>query len=127
MAYDQNFPKFARRVLCLTAVLAGAAAAACFAVWGMRPAAGVIAGALFQLLFLLFLLTVYKRRRAAGADEAAVGRMMVGLTVARFFLEVAACVAVALVMPAAIWGFLTGLLSLMVATVLDKIISVIKK
>lgn len=127
MVYDQDFPKFAGRVLRLTAGLAALAGAVCFLFWGGEAASGVIAGALLQIGFLWFLLAVYRKRRAAGESEAEIGRTLVGLTTARLFLEIGACVLAALVMPRSLWGFLTGLLSLMVATILDKIISVIKK
>lgn len=127
MAGDENFPVYAARIMKLTAAVAAIAASAAFFFWGAAMGAGVIAGALFQLLFMGFLRTKYIRWTKAGRDPAAIGARLVAFTGARLFFEIGACVAAAILIGTGAFGFLAGLLSLTVATVLDKIISVIKE
>lgn len=127
MTGDETFPVYAARVMKLTALLAAVAALAAFALWGAAMGAGVAAGAAFQLLFMGFLRSRYLRWAKAGRDEAAIGARLVAFTGARLFFEIGACVAAAILIGTGAFGFLAGLLSLTVATVLDKIISVIKE
>lgn len=126
MIYDLNFPVYAGRMIRLTAVL-GILAALVSLYWGWQYSAGAAAGALFQIAFLSFLRAKYIKWTKAGRAPDEIGTRLVGFTGARLFLEIGACIIAALLIKLAVLGFLAGLLSLTVATVLDKIISVIKE
>lgn len=126
MVHDMNFPGYARRLIRLTAAI-GIIAAAVSLYWGWQYSAGAAAGALFQVGFLSFLRMKYIKWAAAGCAPDEIGKRLVGFTGARLFFEIGACVIAAVLIKLAVLGFLAGLLSLMVATVLDKIIHVIKE
>lgn len=127
MVYDETFPVYAARVRKWTAGIAAIAAAAAFLFCGAVYGAGVLLGAAFQIAFLSFLRAKYLKWSEAGRAPEAVGRRLVGFTTGRLLLEIAACVAVALLAGLAVFGFLAGLLSLTAATIVDRIVSVIKE
>lgn len=125
--YDKTFPLYATRVIRVTAVLAVIATISCYVLWDWEEAVGAIAGSVFQILFMLFLRWKYVRWSEAGKEPDDIGVRLVGFTGARLFFEIAFCVLVAIFLRTAVIGFLIGLLSLTIASVLDKIISVIKE
>lgn len=127
MSYDETFPVYAKKMIRLSAVLAAVGTAIAFYFWGWQGALGVICGAGFQILFLAFLRGKYIKWSEAGREPEAIGTRLVGFTGARLFFEIGACVLFALLFKAAVWGFLIGLLSLTVATLLGKIVDVIKE
>ena len=55
MKYDQTFARFARRMIRQTAIAAGIFAMAGTMYWNWQVGAGVVAGGLYQILFLSFL------------------------------------------------------------------------
>ena len=99
MKYDQTFARFARRMIRQTAVTAGIFAIAGTMYWNWQVGAGVVAGGLFQILFLSFLF----------AKE-----------------QILTCVAVVFT-PLNIFGYLVGLLTLTLMTLVDKVVKLIKE
>lgn len=126
MVYDLEFPNCATRILKLTAIL-GLLAAAVASYWGWTFAVGALAGTLFQYGFLSFLRAKYTKWQAQGRAGDEIGTKLVGYTVFRLLLEIATCIVAALCVGLGVLGFLAGLLSLTAATVLDKVVSVIKE
>ena len=126
MVYDLEFPNYATRVLRLTAIL-GILLAAIGAYFGWQYGAGAIAGMLFQYGFLLFLKKKYIKWSEEGRAPDAIGAKLVGFTAFRFVLEILIALLAALWIGMGVLGVLAGLLSLTMATVLDKVISVIKE
>lgn len=127
MIYDETFPVYAahiRKITAAAAVIAAAAAAVCF---GLSYGAGVVLGALFQIAFLSFLRAKYIKWSEAGRKPEDIGHRLVFYTGARLFFEIGACVLVTLAAGLAVFGFLAGLLSLTAATIVDKVVSVIKE
>lgn len=127
MAYDKTFPEYATRVIRVTGVLAAIATVVCYILWDWEEAVGAAGGAAFQILFMMFLRWKYVRWSEAGKEPDAIDVRLVGFTGARLFFEIAFCILVAIFLETAVVGFLIGLLSLTVASVVDKIISVIKE
>ena len=127
MAYDKTFPDYATRVIRVTWMLASLGSLVCYFLWDFKEAAGVLMGALFQVLFMMFLRWKYVRWSERGDAPDEIGVRLVGFTGARLFFEIGSCVVVAIFLKTAVIGFLIGLLSLTMASVIDKIISVIKE
>lgn len=127
MVYDETFPVYAARVRRVTAGIAAIAAAAAFVFGGALYGAGVLLGALFQIAFLSFLRAKYVKWSEMGKDPEAIGRRLVAFTGARLFLEIGACILAALALGLGVLGFLAGLLSLTAATIVDKVVGVIKE
>lgn len=127
MTYDETFPVYAARVRRVTCVLAVIAAAAAVWLGGAVYGAGVLLGAAFQVGFLSFLRAKYIKWSEAGRPPEAIGKRLVAFTGARLFLEIGACVLAAFFLGLAVLGFLTGLLSLTAATIVDKVVGVIKE
>lgn len=127
MVYDETFPVYAAHIRKVTAGIAAIAAAAAFVFGGALYGAGVLLGALFQIAFLSFLRAKYIKWSEMGRKPEDVGRRLVYYTGARLFLEIGACVLAALAMGLAVLGFLAGLLSLTAATIVDKVVGVIKE
>lgn len=125
--YDKTFPEYATRVIRVTWMLASISALACYFLWDWKEAGGVLMGALFQVLFMMFLRWKYVRWSEAGREPDDIGVRLVGFTGARLFFEIGFCVVVAIFLDTAVIGFLIGLLSLTMASIVDKIISVIKE
>lgn len=127
MPYDKTFPEYATRVIRVTWMLASLSSIACYFLWDWKEAGGVLGGALFQVLFMMFLRWKYVRWSEKGRAPDEIGVRLVGFTGARLFFEIGFCVVVAIFLDTAVIGFLIGLLSLTVASIVDKIISVIKE
>ena len=127
MRGDETFPIYAARVMKLTALVAAAAAGAAAASFGALCGAGVVLGALFQIAFLSFLRMKYIRWSEEGKKPEDIGHKLIAYTGARLFFEIGACVLVTLAIGLAVFGFLAGLLSLTAATIVDKVVGVIKE
>lgn len=127
MDYDKTFPNYATRVIRITWIIASISSIACYFLWDWKEAGGVLGGALFQVLFMTFLRWKYVRWSERGDPPDEVGTKLVGYTGARLFFEIGSCVAVAIWLTTAVVGYLIGLLSLTVASIIDKAISVIKE
>ncbi len=126
MGFDLEFPNYATRILRMTAILGILfAAGGCY--FGWQYGAGVILGTLFQYVFLWFLRSKYIKWSEEGRAPDAIGAKLVGYTGFRFFIEIGIAVVAALCIGIGVLGVLVGLLSLTIATVLDKVISVIKE
>lgn len=123
--YGSDFPQYASRMMLWTALIAGLIAVVAVK-WGWIYFASVLLGALFQILFLAFLRMKHKRWTRWGKAPDEIGRSLVGYTGARLFFEVGACIGVAIFWKLAVIGFLMGLLSLTLSTLLDKIVDIIK-
>lgn len=127
MTYDETFPVYAAHIRKLTGGIALLCAAAAFVFFGALYGAGVLLGAAFQIAFLSFLRAKYVKWSEMGRAPEDIGHKLVYYTGARLFFEIGACVLVTLAAGLAVFGFLTGLLSLTAATVVDKVVSVIKE
>ncbi len=127
MVYDETFPVYAARIRKVTAGIAAIAAAAAFVFGGALYGAGVLLGALFQIAFLSFLRAKYIKWSEAGRAPETVGARLVAFTGARLFVEIGACVLAAFFLGLAVLGFLAGLLSLTAATIVDRVVGVIKE
>ena len=128
MIYDETFPVYAGRAMRFTAVIAAAFAAGA-SYWGWQMGAGVLLGALFQLLFLWFLRSKYIKWSEEGRPPEKIGRRLVAYTCPERFFNVGICEQnmVAMAAGMAVVGFLAGLLSLTAATIADKVVGVIKE
>ena len=127
MTYDETFPVYAAHVRKVTGGIAALLAAISAVFFGAAYGAGVLLGAAFQIAFLSFLRAKYIKWSEEGKKPEDIGHKLIAYTGARLFFEIGACVLVTLAMGLAVFGFLAGLLSLTAATVVDKVVSVIKE
>lgn len=126
MKYDQTFARFARRMIRQTAVTAGIFAIAGTMYWNWRVGAGVVAGGLFQILFLSFLLAKEQQWERQEKDPVFISQRLSLFAMCRLVLQILTCVAVVFT-PLNIFGYLVGLLTLTLMTLVDKVVKLIKE
>ena len=124
MKYDQTFARFARRMIRQTAIAAAIFAIAGTMYWNWQVGAGVVAGGLFQILFLSFLLA--KEQQWERQDPVFISQRLSLFAMCRLVLEILTCVAVVFT-PLNIFGYLVGLLTLTLMTLVDKVVKLIKE
>ena len=120
MKYDQTFARFARRMIRQTAIAAGIFAMAGTMYWNWQVGAGVVAGGLFQILFLSFLLAKEQQWERQEKDPVFISQRL------SLLLQILTCVAVVFT-PLNIFGYLVGLLTLTLMTLVDRVVKLIKE
>ena len=126
MNFDSTFPPYAERMNRYLLVLA-AVGAVILLIWlGWTYAAAWGMGCLFHIFFFKGILFLLQKWERAGQSSEIIGRRLVVCTMLRFVLEILACVAV-IFTPVDIFAFLGGLLMLPVATLGERLVSLIKE
>ena len=104
-----------------------AGAAVLFFIWGWKVAAAWGLGAFFHAAFFLVLRAKFFQWVKADREPVFIGQRIAGFAGMRFILEILLAVGVVTLTPLHILGFLGGLLSLPLVTLLDRAVSVIKE
>lgn len=126
MNFDATFPLYANRMNRYLMVIAiiGAGVLLCWQDWKYAIAWGM--GCLFHIFFFKGMLSLLKKWERRGRSIDFISRRLVICTMLRFVLEILACVAV-IFTPVDIFAFLGGLLMLPVATLGERLVSLIKE
>ena len=126
MKVDMAFPNYAARItkFLLAYCIAGAAVLFLFMDWTWS--AGWALGALFHILLYKVLEMRYNKWMADGRDATYLGHHLLMYTTSRFFLEILSALAV-IFSPFNIFGYLGGLLTLPIASLTERLASLIKK
>ena len=126
MNFDLTFPHYAKRMNQYILVIAviGAGILLAWQGWAYAIAWGL--GCLFHIFFFEAILFLFRKWERLGKSVEYIGRRLVVCTMLRFVLEILLCVAV-IFSPIEIFGFLGGLLTLPVATVVERLVGLIKE
>ncbi|MDY6084096.1 MAG: hypothetical protein SPI25_02425 [Dialister sp.] len=120
MKLDPVFPAFVNRANRWIALIGLGGTAIGWWSWGWAMGGGFFVGALFHLLFLLYMKHAYIGWEKKGKDAGYIGRMGASLLMGRLFLEVALAAAVLIWTPLHVIGLLIGLLTLFPASILAR-------
>jgi hypothetical protein len=126
MTSDNTLPAYTHRsIICLLIIaVVGGIIGEIF--WDWTVSTALVLGTLFHVLFFLFLRAKYNQWTKAGKEAVYIGRRIAGYAASRFLMEVILAVLVVVFTPLNIIAFLVGLLSLVFATILERIIGFIK-
>lgn len=126
MNFDLTFPHYAKRMSRYLLVLAVIGAVVLLCWQGLDYAFAWGLGCLFHIIFFEVILWLFRRWEKKGKSVDYIGHRLVGYTMSRFVLEILLCVAV-IFSPLNIFAFLGGLLTLPVASLGERLVSLIKE
>lgn len=97
--------------------------------WNWQVGAGVVAGGLFQILFLSFLLAKEQQWERQEKDPVFISQRLSLFAMCRLVLQILTCVAVVFtpLKIFGIFGYLVGLLTLTLMTLVDRVVKLIKE
>ena len=126
MKYDQTFARFARRMIKYTTVAIIGFAFISEFIWDWHVAVGIVLGGLFQILFLSFLLVKESQWERQGKAPVFISQTLSLFAMSRLVLQILTCVGI-IFTPVNIFGYLVGLLTLTLMTLVDRVIKLIKE
>lgn len=126
MKFDLTFPNYANRMIKCVLVLCVIGSGLLFAWKGWPFGVAFMAGSLFHVLFFKLLLLKFNQWVRDEKPADFMGQRLFVFTSLRFILEIAMCVAV-IFSPFNVLAFLGGLLTLPVATIVERIGGLIKE
>lgn len=126
MKIDMEFPSYAARITKFLLVYCVAGTLVLFFVMDWTWAVGWALGSLFHILFFKVLEMRYKKWVKAGKSPEYLGHHLLMYTTSRFFLEILTALGV-IFSPFNIFGYLGGLLTLPIASLTERLASIIKE
>lgn len=127
MMYDQTFPMYAKRMIIWLTGMLIIGTALITVIWGWKAGLAWAIGSFFHAAFFYVLRTRYFKWVSKDAEPTAIGKKIAGYAGLRFILEIVIAAVVVIYTPLNVIGLIGGLLSLPLASLLERAVNVIKK
>lgn len=127
MIYDQTFPEYAKRMIYWLSGMFITGSVIITAIWDWKAGLAWAVGAFFHAAFFCVLRNRYLVWVKKDEEPAKIGKKIAGYAGMRFILQIAIAAVVIIYTPLNVIGLIGGLLSLPLASLLERTVNVFKK